>query len=80
MGPTDGWDHFATSRRSQKRARVERLLVATPRDTAGCHVAAAGAAREELMRLGFEDPSWESVTAGRRPAMPDVEDRQIGMA
>ena len=31
-------------------------------------VAAAGAAREELMRLGFEAPSWESVTAGRRPA------------
>ena len=49
------------------------------RNTAGFHVAAAGAAREELMRLGFEAPSWESVTAGRRPAVPDVEDRQIGM-
>ena len=34
------------------------------RNTAGFHVAAAGAAREELMRLGFEAPSWESVTAG----------------
>ena len=28
------------------------------RNTAGFHVAAAGAAREELMRLGFEAPSW----------------------
>ena len=49
------------------------------RNKAGFHVAAAGAAREELMRLGFEAPSWESVTAGRRPAVLDVEDRQIGM-
>ena len=49
------------------------------RNTAGFHVVAAGAAWEELMRLGFEAPSWESVTAGRRPAVPDVEDRQIGL-
>ena len=50
------------------------------RNTAGFHVASVGAAREELMRLGFEAQSWawESVTAGRRPAVLDV-DRQIGM-
>ena len=35
--------------------------------------------REELMREGFEAPSWESVTAGRRPAVSVVEDCQIGL-
>ena len=34
------------------------------RNTTGFYVAAAGAAREEMMRLGFEAPSLESVTAG----------------
>ena len=45
------------------------------RNTVGFHVAAAGAAREVLIRAGFEALSWESVTARRRPTVPDVEDR-----
>ena len=31
------------------------------RNTACFHLAAAGAAREELMRLGFEVPCWRDV-------------------
>ena len=46
---------------------------------AGFHIAAAGAAREELVRIGFVAHSWTRLAEGLRPVVLDPEDQQIGL-
>ena len=46
---------------------------------AGSHIAAAPAAREELVRIGFEAPSWTRLAGGLRLVISDPDDQQLGM-
>ena len=46
---------------------------------AGSHIVAAAAAREELVRIGFEAPSWTRLAGGLCPVISDPEDQQLGM-
>ena len=46
---------------------------------AGFHIVAAGAAREELVRIGFVALSWTRLAEGLRLVVWDLEDQQIGM-
>ena len=43
------------------------------------HIVAVVAVREELVRIGFEAPSWTRLAGGLRPVISDPEDQQLGM-
>ena len=45
---------------------------------AGSHIAAAAAAREELVRIGFVAPSWTRLAGGLRPVISYPEDQATG--